>query len=85
MRGLYLPDLVHVLAADDLVLQRVLLVEMMFLEIFLKARTEISADLTLQVARHSLALELHHSEPVLAVLLTIVLKQFADATRFLSQ
>lgn len=37
--------LVHVLAAVDLVLQRMLLVEMGLLEIFLKPRTEVAAHL----------------------------------------
>ena len=37
--------LVHVFAAVDLVLQRMLLVEMGLLEIFLKPRTEVAAHL----------------------------------------
>ena len=55
-------SLADVLAADNIRLQQVLLVEVRLLEIFLKAGTEIAADLALQVSGHPFTLELDHPE-----------------------
>ena len=77
--------LVHVLAAVDLVLQRVLLVEVRLLQMFLKPRTEVSTHLALQVASDPLPLELDHPELGAGVGGHSVLVQGADATHLLQQ
>ena len=76
--------LVHVFAAVDLVLQRMLLVKMSFLEIFLKPRTEVAAHLTLQVPRDPAALELDHPENTAGVALLGVVVQLGDAAHLLN-
>ena len=76
-------DLVHVLAAVDFILQRVFLVEVSLLEIFLEAGTEVSAHLTLQVAGHTLPLELDHPKLWAGVGQLGVVKQGGDAADLL--
>ena len=73
----------HVFAAIDLILQRMLLVEMRLLEIFLETRAEVAADLALQVAGHPLTLELDHAELVAGMGRHGVLIQGADAADLL--
>ena len=77
--------LVHVLAAVDLVLQRVLLVEVRLLQMFLEPRTEVSTHLALQVTSDPLPLELDHPELGAGVGGHRVLVQGADATHLLQQ
>ena len=76
-------DFVHVLATVDLVLHGMFFMEMSLLKVFLKARTEVAADLTLEIAGDSLALEPHNTKHS-TVLLLVVLLQLPDTSDLLA-
>ena len=58
--------------------------EVSLLEVFLKTRTEVAADLTLEVAGDTFALEPHHSEHAAVVEVVVVLLQLPDTADLLA-
>ena len=58
--------------------------EVSLLQVFLKAWTEVAADLTLEVAGDTFALEPHHSEHAAVVELVVVLLQLPDTANLLA-